>query len=148
MIENYIYIRAMDGYSWRNGQKYKDGKKILSLNFPSLNIKVHFFINHSHYIKQLHLHIYGWKICLLFLIKQMQIALHTTVDRASFHCEVVFVAMTSQHEKNGKFSNWQITFFIQKVVGYYRFFLSQRNTVNEWQQGHHCSTVQPMKNKA
>lgn len=96
-------VRSLDGFGWRcrapiNKQKNKCDY------YQSIRVDTFFHKSHLS-LYQIVSFAYLWleNVSLSFIGKQIKIAQHTAVDWSSFHREVVFEAMITNHNKIGKF---------------------------------------------
>ncbi|KAL4126483.1 hypothetical protein QTP88_010705 [Uroleucon formosanum] len=83
---------------------YQQQQKESQVRFLPINPKVHFFSNSHLSIYRIVTFTYLWteKVSLEFIHNRFKIARQSSVDRASFHREVVFDGMTLRHQKIGK----------------------------------------------
>lgn len=102
-LKLYPDVRSLDGFGWRcrapiNKQKNKCDY------YQSIRVDTFFHKSHLS-LYQIVSFAYLWleNVSLSFIVKQIKIAQHTAVDWSSFHREVVFEAMITNHNKIGKF---------------------------------------------
>jgi len=84
-LQLYTDARSSDGFGWRCRTPINKQKKKCD------------------YYRSIHVDTFFHKSDLSFIVRQLRIAQHTPVDWTSFHREVVFKAMITNHSKIGKF---------------------------------------------